>query len=250
MSDTLQRFQAAWIKGSSAACPAPAPSPAKPWRLLLIGAPGIGKGTQAALFSQFFGACQLSTGDVFRAAKRLPEEEKTPAIREAVTFMRAGKLVPDETVVSIVRERVGCLRCPTGFLLDGFPRTVPQAEELDRLLQEERISLDAVISYELAEEKVLQRVSGRRVCAQCKLSYHLVDLPPKVADHCDRCGGPLYQRDDDRPEAVHVRMETYRESSAPLVEYYRQRQLLLLIDCGDTPEHTFQRTLDALSIRH
>jgi len=225
----------------------PEPQP-HPHRFVLLGAPGIGKGTQAELLTRQFHACQLSTGDIFRTAKRAPESEQTPAIKEAIVHMRAGRLVPDATVVALVEERMPCLRCKGGFLLDGFPRTVFQAEELDKILRREQLALDAVLSYELSEEKILARVSGRRVCAKCKISYHLTDLPPRVEGHCDKCGGALYQRDDDRPEAVHVRMETYLHSTEPLIDYYAQRGLLVHIECGDTPGETFSRTMQALKI--
>jgi adenylate kinase len=248
MPTPRQQARITWLKGADFPCESFPEPESRPQRLVLLGAPGIGKGTQAELLARKFGACQLSTGDVFRVAKRAPEEEKTPAIREALVYMKAGKLVPDATVVALVQERKSCLRCITGFLLDGFPRTVFQAEELDRILRQEQLTLDAVLSYDLPEAKILDRVKGRRVCAACKISYHLTDHPPKVDGVCDRCGGPLYQREDDRPEAVHVRMETYLHSTEPLVDYYREKGLIVHIDCGDTPEETFARTLRALKI--
>jgi adenylate kinase len=248
MPETLKRERSTWLKGPNAACATPPMKQAHPRRFVLLGAPGIGKGTQADLLARQFGACQLSTGDIFRAAKIIPEAEQTPALHEAIVHMRAGKLVPDTTVIALVEERVACLHCDGGFLLDGFPRTVAQAEALDRILAHERVALDAVISYDLSEEKVLDRVSGRRVCSKCKVSYHLQHLPPKVAGVCDRCGGPLYQREDDRPEAVHVRMEVYLHSTEPLIEYYQEQGKLVHVDCGDTPAATFQRTLAALKI--
>jgi adenylate kinase len=248
MPTPRQQARITWLKGADFPCePFPEPQ-SRPRRLVLLGAPGIGKGTQAELLAREFGACQLSTGDVFRIAKRAPEGEKTPAIREALEFMKAGKLVPDATVVALVEERKSCLRCTTGFLLDGFPRTVFQAGELDRILRQEQLTLDAVLCYDLAEDKILERVKGRRVCAKCKISYHLTDQPPQVAGVCDRCGGPLYQREDDRPEAVHVRMETYLQSTEPLIDYYQKKGLIVHIECGDTPQETFTRTMTALQI--
>ena len=236
------------MKGTDFPC-ATSPAPqARPHRLVLLGAPGIGKGTQAELLARKFDACQLSTGDVFRVAKRAPDAEKTPAIREALEFMKAGKLVPDATVVALVEERKPCLRCVGGFLLDGFPRTVFQAGELDRILRQEHLTLDAVLSYELPEAKILARVIGRRVCPKCKVSYHLTDLPPRVEGVCDRCGGALYQREDDHPEAVHVRMETYLQSTAPLIAHYQKKGLIVHVECGDTPQETYARTLTALQI--
>jgi adenylate kinase len=248
MSDHAQRDKTAWLKGGESHCKTPPAKPAKTWRFVLLGAPGIGKGTQAELLSRRVGACQLSTGDVFRAAKSIAETERTPAIKEALEYMKAGKLVPDQTVVALVEERLRCLHCDGGFLLDGFPRTVAQAEALDKILQREGIALDGVISYELPVEKVLDRLSGRRMCEKCKASFHLKDLPPQVEGVCDHCGGKLYQREDDRPEAIRVRLATYDTSTAPLMSYYEKRGLLIRVLCGDMPQETFQRTLAALKL--
>ena len=217
------------------------------YRLVLLGAPGVGKGTQAELLCKGLGTCQLSTGDVFRAAKCLNANEISPALREALEFMRRGELVPDATVLSLVRERVRCLRCPGGFLLDGFPRTVPQAEALDQLLRDENLTLDGVLSYELPIEQIVSRLSGRRTCEKCKAVYHVATRPPKTEGVCDRCGGKLVQREDDRPEAVRVRMETYEKSTAPLIDFYRARNLLLTISADGTPEAIYQRSLKALN---
>jgi adenylate kinase len=236
----------AWIKGGTAVCE-PAPKPAKkPSRFVLLGAPGVGKGTQAELLTAKLGACQLSTGDVFRAAKSLDASERSPAITAALEFMRKGELVPDDTVVALVIERVACLRCERGFLLDGFPRTVAQAEELEKLLAQEKIKLDGVLSYELPLEKVVARLSGRRTCAGCKAVFHVEARPSKVEGVCDQCGGKLYQREDDRPEAIRVRMEAYEKSTAPLADYYRKQGLLVSIVAEGTPEEIFEQTLKAL----
>jgi adenylate kinase len=227
MSDHNQRDRTAWLKGGKAECKVKPAKQAKPWRLVLLGAPGIGKGTQAERLSQKLGACQLSTGDVFRAAKCIAEGERSPAIREALEYMKAGKLVPDETVVEMVKERTHCLHCDGGFLLDGFPRTVAQAEALAQLLKDEKLSLDGVISYELSMEETLSRLSGRRTCEKCKASFHVKDLAPRVEGVCDHCGGKLYQREDDRPEAIRVRMATYDKETSPLIDYYRKEGLLV-----------------------
>ena len=248
MSDQAQSDKAAWLKGGLAKCNVDSAKPAKAWRFVLLGAPGIGKGTQAELLSKKLGACQLSTGEVFRAAKTIAESERTPAIKEALEYMKAGKLVPDETVVDLVRERLTCLHCNGGFLLDGFPRTVAQAEALARLLEEQKITLDGVISYDLSVDEILARLGGRRACGKCKASYHIKDLPPRVAGVCDHCGGKLVQREDDRPEAIRVRMATYEKSTAPLINYYGGKGQLIRVQCGKMPEETFQRTLKALKI--
>ena len=234
-----KRDRRAWIRGAVV----------PPHRLVLLGAPGVGKGTQAELLCANLGACHLSTGDIFRAAKALDPSERTPALTAALDYMRRGDLVPDDTVLALVTERVGCLRCQGGFLLDGFPRTVAQAEALDKLLIGEKLKLDAVLSYDLPLEQVVSRLSGRRTCSNCKAVFHIESRPPKVAGVCDHCGGQLYQREDDRPESVRVRMEAYERSTAPLTDYYRRRKLLLSIPGDGSPEEIFKRTLDALKAK-
>lgn len=228
----------------------PQPQPqTNPRRFVLLGAPGVGKGTQAELLTAKLGACQLSTGDIFRAAKTLEVGERTPAITAALEYMRKGELVPDETVVALVAERIGCIRCEKGFLLDGFPRTAAQAEELETLLARAGVKLDAVLSYDLPIDKVVARLSGRRTCAGCKAVFHVAARPPKVEGICDQCGGKLYQREDDRPEAIRVRMEAYEKSTSPLADYYRAKGLLISILAEGTPEEIFDRTLQALKPR-
>lgn len=241
--------RASWLKGPQARCAVVPEARTRPYRLVLLGAPGVGKGTQAELLSERLGTCQLSTGDIFRAAKSLDPCERTPALEAALEHMRKGELVPDSTVLAMVKERVGCLRCQGGFLLDGFPRTVAQAEALDDILRAEQLPLDAVLSYELPLEKIVTRLSGRRTCSKCKAVFHLQNRPPKSEGICDHCGGPLFQREDDRPESVRVRMQVYEQSTAPLIEFYRQRGLLLAIVAEGAPEEIFQRTLAALNQR-
>lgn len=241
-----KRDRVVWIKGPKSSC-VPAPKKlATARRLVLLGAPGVGKGTQAELLCKSLGACHLSTGDIFRAAKALADCDRTPALTAALEYMRRGDLVPDETVLDIVAERAGCLNCGGGFLLDGFPRTVKQAEALEKLLQAQVLNLDAVLSYDLPIEKVVARLSGRRTCAGCKAVFHVEARPPKVADVCDHCGGKLYQREDDRPESIRVRMEAYEKSTAPLADFYRQRNLLVSIPAEGTPEEIFERSMKSL----
>lgn len=241
--------RAAWLKGPAFECSVHPPDNATAWRLVLLGPPGVGKGTQAELLSRRLGACHLSTGDVFRAAKGLNECERSPAMNAALQFMQRGELVPDVTVLELVRERVGCLRCGGGFLLDGFPRTVAQAEAVTRLLQAEEIKLDAVVSYELPLEEIVARLSGRRTCSKCKAVFHVSTRPPRQANICDQCGGALIQREDDRPESIRVRMAAYEESTAPLADYYRRLGLLTSIAATGRPEEICERTLAALQQR-
>jgi adenylate kinase len=213
---------------------------------VLLGAPGVGKGTQAELLSARLGACHLSTGDIFRAAKTQDACERTPALTAALEYMRRGELVPDETVLALVAERGRCLRCRGGFLLDGFPRTVTQAEALELLLAGQKVKLNAVVSYELPLEKVVSRLSGRRTCPGCKAVFHVEARPPHEPGVCDHCGGSLYQREDDLPESIRVRMEAYEKSTAPLANFYRQRKLLVPVEAEGSPEEIFGRTLKAL----
>ncbi len=244
MKEQLDR--SAWIKGSTVQCITRPERPERIYRLVLLGPPGVGKGTQAELLSTSLGACQLSTGDVFRAAKTLDPCDVSPAMAVALDHMRNGELVPDETVLNLVRERSKCLRCYGGFLLDGFPRTVPQAEALDKILQENGVQLDAVLSYELPIETIVSRLSGRRTCAGCKAVFHVQSRAPKKEGVCDHCGGMLIVREDDRPEAVRVRMNAYEQSTAPLKEFYQSKDLLLCVSAEGSPEEIHRRTQLAL----
>ena len=161
--------------------------------------------------------------------------------------MRKGELVTDDTVLDIIRERTACLKCGGGFLLDGFPRTVNQAEALTRLLDNGGIALDAVLSYELPLDAIIARLGGRRTCEQCKAVYHVQSRPSKMEGVCDDCGGKLLQREDDRPESIKVRMAAYEKSTAPLADYYRKRNLLVSVSADGTPEQIYARAMDALA---
>ena len=238
----------AWLKGGTARCRMPARVPKeKPLRLVLLGAPGAGKGTQAEMLHEHFGACQLSTGDVFRDAKNSGVENLSATGRAALDFMRRGALVPDDTVLEIVTERIRCLRCSGGFLLDGFPRTVAQAEALEKLLQQENVALDAVINYELPIGKIIARLSGRRTCAHCQAVFHITTHPAQRPGVCDHCGAKLIQREDDRPESVWVRMTAYEQSTRPLIDFYAARKLLRAVDATGQPPDIFHRTCQALT---
>jgi len=240
--------RAAWLKGGEAACNIQPRAQERQYRFVLLGAPGVGKGTQAELLAQRFGVCHLSTGDIFRAAKMSKDGcGPTPTMARALEYMNAGKLVPDEIVLALVTERGKCLVCGGGFLLDGFPRTVAQAEALEKALKKHHVKLDGVLNYELPLAEIVARLSGRRTCPKCKRVYHVEARPPKKKGICDECGLELFQREDDKPETIRVRMEAYEKSTAPLADFYRRRGLLISIPAAGTPAETFQRTLDALN---
>jgi adenylate kinase len=221
----------------------------KAWRLVLLGAPGVGKGTQADLLNQKLQACHLSTGDVFRAAGKRSECELTPAMKAATEYMRRGALVPDTTVWEMVRERSGCLHCGGGFILDGFPRTLAQAEALKQFMHDEAIDLTAVVNYALPISEIVARLSGRRTCEKCKAVFHVTERPPKLEGCCDRCEGKLFQREDDRPESIKVRLEAYDQSTAPLIDFYQKLGLLLQVDASGTPDDICAKTIAGLNSR-
>jgi len=238
---------ASWLKAGNAACSVSPTTPQRAYRLVLFGPPGVGKGTQAELLAEHLGACHLSTGDIFRTAKHHADHELSPAMKAALKYMEHGDLVPDSTVLELVRERVKCLHCPGGFLLDGFPRTIAQAEALNDLLAHEHLELDAVLDYEMPLAKIVCRLSGRRSCPDCPAVYHIKTHPPKIEGVCDQCGGRLFQREDDQPEAIHCRMEAYAHSTRPLIAYYRERGRLVKIPAEGTPEEILARTLRVLT---
>jgi adenylate kinase len=244
-----QNDRAAWLRGPSAKCSELPANLKRPWRLILLGAPGVGKGTQAALLAQRAGACHLSTGEVFREAKSRNVREQTLAMSTALNFMTHGSLVPDAIVWQLIRERADCLRCPGGFILDGFPRTLAQAGALKLLLESEGLALDAVVNYDLPAAEIVSRLSGRRTCANCKAVFHLTAQPPHFPGVCDHCSGVLYQREDDQPESIVVRLEAYERSTAPLIEFYRRAGLLTLVIATGEPEQICARTLVALEMR-
>ena len=243
---TTPNDRAAWLKGPGNTCSNISNTGKRAWRLVLLGAPGVGKGTQAELLCKFLGTCQLSTGDVFRAAKSLTPEQRSPAMTAALTFMQKGELVPDSTVLDMVKERVGCLTCPCGFLLDGFPRTVPQATALQELLQANNVKIDAVLDYQLPIDEIVSRLSGRRTCVGCKAVYHTVNRPPKQADVCDVCGNKLIQREDDQPDTIRTRMSVYQSATSPLTDFYAKAGLLKTIPANGSPQEIFERTMAML----
>ncbi|HUA67826.1 MAG TPA: nucleoside monophosphate kinase [Candidatus Saccharimonadales bacterium] len=235
----------AWLGGNHRCGIEPRPSDPC-WRLVLLGPPGVGKGTQAQLLAHQLGACHLSTGDIFRAASDWPAGDRSPALEQAIAGMARGELVPDATVMEIIRERRRCLVCRGGFLLDGFPRTVAQAEALESLLQQEDIALDAVVNYYIADEILAQRLTGRRVCPNCRATYHISACPPREEGRCDRCGVGLCQRKDDSLKSVATRLKIYHENARPLVEFYGSRGRLATVQAAGASGEVFQRTLAAI----
>jgi adenylate kinase len=191
-------------------------------RVIFLGAPGAGKGTQARHLAAEWGVPQVATGDMLREAVAA----KTPLGLEAKRHMDSGWLVPDDVVIGLVEERLGRPDAAPGFVLDGFPRTAPQAEALDDMLRRRREALDRVVFLEVGREELLRRLTGRRTCGTCGTAFHLVSAPPKTAGRCDKCGGELTQRSDDTRAAVATRLDVYEKQTAPLLAYYRDRGLL------------------------
>jgi adenylate kinase len=206
--------------------------------LILLGPPGAGKGTQAVRLGQALALPHVSTGDLFREHK----QKGTPLGLEAKRYMDSGKLVPDDLVLDMLFERVSKPDCARGFLLDGFPRTLPQAEALERRLGGQA---PRVINLRVDDAALIERLSGRITCRACGSIHHLRSSPPKAAGQCDRCGGELYQRDDDRPEVVAERLAVYREQTQPLEGFYRRRGLLTEVDGNRAPDAVFTDLMHA-----
>ena len=211
---------------------------------MLLGAPGAGKGTQAQKIVDKYGVPQISTGDLLRQNVR----EGTALGAEAKTYMDAGKLAPDDLIIRMMDDRLGKSDCAKGFILDGFPRTLPQAEALEQLLQRRRLALTGVLSFEVPEDELLQRLTGRRTCPGCNAMYHVTAKPPKSAGVCDKCGGALIQRSDDNEATILNRLKVYREQTSPLKAYYRERGKLreVMAPLKSTPEGTFAEVLKVL----
>ena len=206
--------------------------------LILLGAPGAGKGTQAEIICAKLNIPSISTGNILRAAVK----EGTEMGLKAKSFMDAGALVPDEVIIGILKERLAQDDCTNGFILDGVPRTIAQAESLEKA----GIRFDDVISIEIPDEAIMERMSGRRVCEHCGASYHVVAVPPKQEGVCDKCGGKLVQRKDDAPETVKARLEVYHQETEPLKAFYKQRGLLKPVENQSTVEGTTEAILRAL----
>jgi len=213
-------------------------------RVVLLGPPGAGKGTQAKLLEEKVSACQISTGDILRKAVA----ERTPLGREASEYINRGALVPDGVIVNLVAERLKEKDCEKGFILDGFPRTIPQATSLNAILNQRGIRLSAVLSVRVPHNVIIERLAGRRTCRNCGALSHVVFTPPKKEGVCDRCGGALYQRDDDREETIANRLKVYEDQTAPLVDYYRGQGLLREIDGVGDVDEIRARIIQALGV--
>ena len=209
-------------------------------KLILLGPPGAGKGTQAEILNKKLGIPTISTGNILRAAVN----NGTPVGLKAKEYMDAGKLVPDEVIIGVISERLAEADCQNGFILDGVPRTIPQAEALEKA----GISFDAVVSIEISDEEIVERMAGRRVCTACGAPYHVKNMPPKVEGVCDACGGKLEARADDKPEVVRDRLQVYHKETAPLKDFYAARNLLKTVDNQPTVAETTTAILNALGL--
>lgn len=209
-------------------------------RMVLLGPPGAGKGTQAKRLAEHYGIPHISTGDMFRKHVR----QETPLGQKAKSYMDAGELVPDDVVLGMLLEELE--EAPDGFILDGFPRTIPQAEALERALEDGARPLHAALTLRVPDDIAVERLAGRRTCARCHRSYNLALQPPQVPDVCDECGGELVLRDDDREETVRRRLEVYHRDTEPLEDFYRARGLLREVDAVGRVEEITDRAIALL----
>jgi len=212
-------------------------------RLVLVGPPGAGKGTQAAFIASAESIPKISTGDIFRANV----SEGTELGKLAKQYMDAGDLVPDSVTVEMVRNRLAEEDAVRGFLLDGFPRTVPQAEELGAALQATKRPLQRVVNFQVPRADVIRRLSGRRSCPKCQATFHVEFAPSKKGNACDRCGEMLVQRSDDKPEAIETRLKVYEEQTAPLIQYYAHKRLLSELDASGSMDEVFEALFGVLA---
>lgn len=211
-------------------------------KIILMGPPGAGKGTQAEKLVELYQIPHISTGDMFRKAQK----DGTELGLKAKSYMEKGQLVPDEVTVGIVKERLAEEDCKDGFLLDGFPRTVQQADALDGILKELGMALDRVINIEVDKSFLVDRLTGRRVCKGCGATFHVTNKAPKVEGVCDKCGGELYQRKDDKLETVSNRLDVYAAQTAPLIEYYQSKGIMSSVDGSRTMENVLADIRSAL----
>lgn len=211
-------------------------------KVIMLGAPGAGKGTQAKQIADKYGIPHISTGDIFRANIK----NGTELGNKAKTYMDQGLLVPDELVVELVADRIQQDDCKNGFVLDGFPRTIPQAEALDAALENINEKMDYAIDVEVPDENIIRRMSGRRACLSCGATYHIVSIPTKTEGICDRCGSAVVLRDDDQPETVKKRLEIYHEQTQPLIDYYKKQEILKTVDGVQPMEDVFGAIVEIL----
>ncbi len=206
-------------------------------KLIMLGAPGAGKGTQAKRIAEKYNIPHISTGDIFRANIK----NGTELGKEAKSYMDEGKLVPDELTVRILLDRVAQADCADGYVLDGFPRTIPQAEVLDSELSKLSTAVDYAIDVEVPDETIVDRMGGRRACLKCGATYHVKFLPPKAEDICDKCGESLVLREDDKPETVRKRLQVYHEQTQPLIDFYSKKGVLKTVDGTLDADEVFKR---------
>lgn len=211
-------------------------------KIIMLGAPGAGKGTQADKICAKYNIPHISTGDIFRANIK----NNTELGQKAKSYMDKGLLVPDELVVDLVVDRVKADDCSNGYVFDGFPRTIPQAEALDKALAASGDSIDFAINVEVPDENIINRMSGRRACVSCGATYHIAYIPPKVEGKCDKCGDDLILRDDDKPETVKNRLNVYHEQTQPLIDYYSQKGVLGEVDGTKDMEDVFKDILNLI----
>ena len=212
-------------------------------RLVFLGAPGVGKGTQADKAAVQYGIRKISTGDLLREAVR----NQTTLGLEAKAHMDQGRLVPDSVVIGLVREKLADPSHANGFILDGFPRTVPQAEALAKVLAERDLRLDHVINFRVPREEIVKRLSGRRSCPKCQATYHVEFAPSKRGDLCERCSEALVQRSDDRREAIETRLRVYEDQTAPLITFYEKQQVLVELNGAEAVETVYHNLVKALA---
>lgn len=210
--------------------------------LIFLGPPGAGKGTQAKMLIERYNIPQISTGDILRAAVA----EGTDLGKKAKEYMEAGKLVPDEVVIGIIEQRLKQSDCEGGFILDGFPRTVAQAEALDKVLENMGRKIDHVLSLDVPSEELIKRLTGRRTCKKCGAMYHIIFNPPKSQGVCDKCGGELYQRPDDNEETVKSRLDVYNQQTRPLIDFYNNQGLVRKIDGRGGIKEIFEQIIKIL----
>ncbi len=211
-------------------------------KIIMLGAPGAGKGTQAQMIADKFNIPHISTGDIFRANIK----NGTELGKKAKEFMDKGQLVPDELTVEILLDRVANDDCKNGYVLDGFPRTIPQADVLDKELTKLGDKVDFAINVDVPDENIVRRMSGRRACLKCGATYHIEHIPPKQEGICDTCGSELVQRDDDKPETVQNRLTVYHEQTQPLIEYYDNKKILKTVDGTKDMQEVFNDIVDIL----